>query len=89
MIPSRTEIQRRLSERVDDLEAWSSGARSWTNLGPYEPYTPDVIAVMDAQEVVKHSAAVQAYTVLLMVTPPSGPTLDGHGHDGHSPQGGA
>lgn len=38
---------------------WAEGRRSWCNLGPYEPYTPDVIAVMDAQEVVKWSALAQ------------------------------
>jgi hypothetical protein len=40
---------------------WVEGRRSWTNLGPYPPYTPDVIAVLDAQEVVKLSAAIQAF----------------------------
>lgn len=42
---------------------WAEGRRSWVNLGsPHAggPYTPDVIAVMDAQEVVKWSALAQA-----------------------------
>lgn len=39
---------------------WAEGRRSWCNLGPHEPYTPDVIAVMDAQEVVKWSALAAA-----------------------------
>ena len=39
---------------------WAEGKRSWTNLGPHEPYTPDVIAVMDAQEVVKWGAVAAA-----------------------------
>lgn len=43
-----------------ELEDWKVGRRSWTNLGPNPPYTPDVIATMDAQEVVKLSAYVQA-----------------------------
>lgn len=45
------------SDRAMELAiAWADGSRSWMNLGPHEPYTPDVIAVMDAQEVVKWSA---------------------------------
>ncbi len=32
---------------------WAEGRRSWTNLGPHEPYTPDVIARMDTAEVEK------------------------------------
>ena len=40
--------------------AWADGRRSWTNLGQYEPYTPAVIAVMDAAEVVKWSALALA-----------------------------
>lgn len=35
---------------------WAEGRRSFTNFGPWPPYTPDVIATMDAQEVVKWSA---------------------------------
>ena len=35
------------------------------NLGPHEPYTPDVIARMDAAEVSKWGAAVATYTHLL------------------------
>lgn len=39
---------------------WAEGRRSYTNMGPFEPYTPDVIAVMDAQEVVKWTAIASA-----------------------------
>jgi hypothetical protein len=49
-----------LSAAMAELEDWRSGRRSWVNLGPNAPYTPDVIATMDAQEVVKLSAYVQA-----------------------------
>jgi hypothetical protein len=43
---------------------WAEGRRSWTNLGPHEPYTPDVIATMDAQEVVKWTAVAVALAQL-------------------------
>lgn len=49
-----------LSEMTD----WIEGRRSWTNLGPHAPWTPDVIAAMDAQEVVKHAAAAAAFGAL-------------------------
>jgi len=49
---------------LSEMKDWIEGRRSWTNLGPHEPYTPDVIAAMDAQEVVKHAAAAQAYGAL-------------------------
>jgi hypothetical protein len=41
---------------------WAEGRRSWTNLGGVNPeaYPDDVIAVMDAQEVVKWSALAVA-----------------------------
>lgn len=55
----------RLDRHLAEVEAWTNGSRSWTNLGWDPPYTPDVIAVMDAQEVVKHSAAAQAYAAAL------------------------
>lgn len=60
-------IEESLRHHLAELDAWTNGSRSWTNLGPDAPYTPDVIAVMDAQEVVKHSAAVQAYASLVDV----------------------
>jgi hypothetical protein len=44
--------------------AWADGARSYANLGWNEPYTPDVIAVMDAQEVVKWTAIAVALRAL-------------------------
>lgn len=49
---------------VDEMELWASGHKSYTNL----PLTPEVIAVMDAQEVVKHSAAAVAYAALHTAT---------------------
>jgi hypothetical protein len=39
---------------------WAEGRRSYTNLGPEAPYTPDVIAIMDAQEVVKWATVYRA-----------------------------
>lgn len=39
---------------------WAEGRRSWVNLGPNPPYPPEVIAVMDAQEVVKFAAIYAA-----------------------------
>ena len=39
---------------------WAEGKRSWMNLGPYKAYTADVIAAMDAQEVVKWGAVYRA-----------------------------
>jgi len=56
-IEGRAEKVARLCAEMDD---WLEGRRSWTNLGPIAPYTPDVIAVMDAQEVVKRAAAITA-----------------------------
>lgn len=50
------------TRRINCLDAlafaldWTEGRRSYANLGPHSPYTPDVIAAMDAQEVVKWSA---------------------------------
>lgn len=35
---------------------WAEGRRSHTNYGPHPPWTHDVIAVCDAQEVVKWTA---------------------------------
>lgn len=50
---------------LSEMEDWSpGGTRSWTNYGPNEPYTPDVIAAMDAAEVAKHASAAMAYGFL-------------------------
>ena len=54
------EVNRR-EELLAEMEDWVAGRRSYVNLGPNEPYTPDVIAAMDAQEVVKLAAAANAY----------------------------
>ena len=61
--PSADYASRR-DAHLAEMEAWLGGARSWMNFGPNEPYTPDVIAVMDAQEVVKYAAAAVAYGLL-------------------------
>lgn len=51
---------------ADEMRAWATGAKSWTNMiGP--GLTPDVVATMDAQEVVKHAAAIQGYAALIEV----------------------
>jgi hypothetical protein len=57
----RTELERINAPATKELALrlaldWAEGRRSWANLGPHAPYTPDVIAVMDAQEVVKWTA---------------------------------
>lgn len=44
-----------IKELIDD---WVAGRRSYTNFGPHAPYTPDVVAAMDAQEVVKLATAL-------------------------------
>lgn len=47
-----------------EMQAWLQGRKSMTNLGPHPPYTPDVIAVIDAQEVVKWATAATTYNTL-------------------------
>ena len=66
-----------LASALRELEDWKSGRRSWTNLGPNPPYTPDVIAVMDAQEVVKLSAYIAALRSLPAVSTEPTVILDG------------
>ena len=57
------------SEAMTNALDWAEGRRSWTNLwGQNEAYTPDVIAVMDAQEVVKWSALAVALRQFEAVT---------------------
>lgn len=53
----REAMHRHLSE----MEAWASGRKSWTNMVPDQ----SAVAVMDAQEVVKHGEAARTYAVLL------------------------
>ena len=48
------------NEAIELAKAWAEGRRSYCNLGPHPPYTPEVIAVMDAQEVVKWSSLALA-----------------------------
>lgn len=62
---TQAEVTRRLKDSLERMADWQDGRCSWTNFGPHEPYTPEAIAVMDAQEVVKHSAAAQAYAAVL------------------------
>ena len=52
----------RHDELMAEIEDWVEGRRSYINLGPHAPYAPDVIAAMDAQEVVKLAAAASAYS---------------------------
>ena len=54
----------RRDELIARMEDCLAGRVSFVNLGPHEPYTPDVVAAMDAQEAVKLAAAISAYTVI-------------------------
>jgi hypothetical protein len=54
-----------IQHHLREMNDWIDGKRSWCNLGWNEPYTPDVIAGMDAAEVQKHAAAVTAYASLV------------------------
>jgi len=54
--PARAQTAATSDEAVELARAWADGRRSWCNLGPNPPYTFDVIAAMDAQEVVKWGA---------------------------------
>ena len=58
-------LRERLTYHLELMEAWADGQRSWTNYGPDAPYTPDVIARMDAAEVEKHASAVRGYVAAL------------------------
>jgi len=66
---------------IEELEAWKDGRKSWTNLG----HPPDVIATMDAQEVVKLSAYIQARAALIRPSAPAEQPRYPHGvdRDGH------
>jgi len=61
--PAREEVTltNRREQLIAEMEDWVTGRRSYVNLGPDLPYTPDVIAAMDAQEVVKLAAALSVY----------------------------
>ncbi len=52
--------QQEIETLVTEARDWLEGRRSWCNLGPYEPYTPDVIARMDAAEIEKRAAMIRA-----------------------------
>lgn len=64
-VMTRQEIEEMIGEHMAAVADWAEGRRSWTNLGPHEPYTPDVIARMDAAEVDKHASAIRALAALL------------------------
>ena len=63
---TRADCEAKLSAHLAMMQDWAEGRRSWTNLGPNDPYTPDVVAIMDTQEVAKHAAVVMAYSSLLV-----------------------
>lgn len=59
------ELEQKLEEHTSELLDWAEGRRTWTNLGPGEPYTPDVIVRMDASEVEKHAHAITGIAAAL------------------------
>lgn len=66
------EIVQLIEHHRIEMEAWASGHKSYTNT-----FHPDqaLVAILDTQEVIKHSAAIQAYAALLSVPARvSGPT---------------
>ena len=63
------------NEAHEVMMDWAQGKRSWTNLGPNVPYTPDVIARMDAAEVEKWSIVWIAYLEADRIA------LEGHQHE--------
>jgi hypothetical protein len=50
----------------EKLMAWIDGRESHVNLGFELPYTPDVIALMDAQETIKWLAVYETFQRLAM-----------------------
>lgn len=63
--PTQVEVEQSIDRHYRLMLDWAEGRRSWINLGPHEPHTPDVIARMDAAEVEKHAAAIRGLTALL------------------------
>jgi len=57
--------EERIRELLAEMHDWLDGSRSWVNLGSNEPYTPDVIAAMDAAEVDKRASAIRGYAALV------------------------
>lgn len=49
-----------ITDLLAECRDWLEGRRSWCNLGPHEPYTPDVITRMDAAEIDKRAAMIRA-----------------------------
>ena len=61
-----TEYEERIKTLTADMEDWVEGRRSWTNTLPDTTAAGHAAAaVMDAQEVIKRSTAIQAYVALL------------------------
>lgn len=73
-LPHRNEVIERLASHVELMERWASKP----------PATLPEQATIQAQQVVKHAAAVQAYTVLLASLPDAPPpwSTDGEHDDG-------
>ncbi len=59
------EIRSRILVLIAEMEDWMYGRRSWTNLRVIGGLTETDISIIDAQEVVKRSAAIQAYQAML------------------------
>jgi hypothetical protein len=56
------------SEARELMLDWAGGKRSWINLGPHPPYTPEVIAAMDAAETQKWAAVYTAFATIDVTT---------------------
>lgn len=50
-----------MHSHITEMEAWACGRKSWTNMVEDQ----SAVAVMDAQEVVKHGEAARTYAILL------------------------
>ena len=62
-----TEYEERIKTLTADMEDWVEGRRSWTNILPDTTAAGHAAAaVMDAQEVIKRSTAIQAYVAQCM-----------------------
>lgn len=64
---NREDIELHITDHLVEMELWIGGNRSYTNT-----FHPDhaLVAFMDAQEVIKHSVAIQAYAALLRACEP-------------------
>lgn len=61
-------FEAKIAEYATVMMDWTEGRRSYTNFGPNAPYTPDVIARMDAAEVQKHAAAIEGLLAITMAS---------------------